>query len=201
MNDVLFTTQYLSYLFVIQGEEDQNGSLVSSDGKTVGRAPWGVLPTADDFVEEDDESSEEEMEESSDDEEEIEDDEKEIEEGEATETPSHTDAVKGFPSLPEGGMETPAVLDLRKATGEETPMPSSGPKQLYSILEQTAASKDSQKREMFSSDVAYVIPGQQLPAEGAESVLSKAVSTEDANKRKRRFDDEDGADLEKKFKF
>jgi len=157
-----------------------------------------VLPAADDFVEEDDESSEEEMEESSDDEE---DDEEEIEEGEATETPSHTDAVKGFPSLPEGGMEIPAVLDLRKATGEETPMPSSGPKQLYSILEQTAASKDSQKREMFSSDVAYVIPGQQLPAEGAESVLSKAVSTEDANKRKRRFDDEDGADLEKKFKF
>ena len=131
-----------------------------------------MLPAADDFVEEDDESSEEEMEESSDDEE---DDEEEIEEGEATETPSHTDAVKGFPSLPEGGMETPAVLDLRKATGEETPMPSSGPKQLYSILEQTAASKDSQKREMFSSDVAYVIPGQNCQLK-AQKVFCRKLS-------------------------
>ena len=157
-----------------------------------------MLPTADDF-EEEEESSEEEMEESSSSEEEEEEEEEEGEENKENDKVDATEVTvpSGFPPPTDiSGTETPAILDLRKATGEETPMISDGPKQLYSVIEQTAANKESQKGAVFTSEVAYVLPGG-----GAESVLSKVAPKEDLNKRKRQMDDDDDADLEKKFKF
>ena len=127
----------------------------------------------------------------------------EEEEEEEHEKPSeavaNTAVPSGCPPPPPveiSGTETPAVLDLRKSTGEETPLITGGPKQLYAVLQETEADKDAQKGSVFTSDVAYVLPG-----EGAESVLSKVPPKEDSTKRKRQIEDEDDADLEKKFKF
>ena len=190
--------------------DPMSGAIVTSDGKTIGRKPWGALP-GDGGVSEDDEEEEEESEEESSEEEGEEGDMEESseEEGEETEDMEKKGVVAGSGDLPlEDGVESvlPAsAVDLRKLqAGDETPAP---PKQLYTVLQQTEADKEKQATAVFQSDVAYAIPGANVTAgapvipEGAESVLSKAVN--DAGKRKRNgtTEDDDDADLGKKFKF
>ena len=181
---------------MVQGEADQNTALITSDGKNISRSPWGGLPTVEDFEEEEEEeSSEDEMEESSSEEEEEEEEEEtKIDKPEAGTVPA------GFPPALDG-METPAVLDLRKSSGEETPMVTGGPKQLYAVLEETSANKANQQGAVFTSEVAYVVPGK-AQLDGIESVLSKVPNKEESSKRKRDIEDKDSeVDLEKKFKF
>mmetsp|Transcript_285 Transcript_285/g.383 ORF Transcript_285/g.383 Transcript_285/m.383 type:complete len:555 (-) Transcript_285:418-2082(-) len=169
-----------------------SGAIVTSDGKTVGRKPWGGLPMAAIDIDdgEDGSSSEEESDDDSSSAEEMES-ESEEEEGEEKET-TQDNAVDKVPA---------SDIDLRKQAGDETPAPA---QQLYTVLQQTEANKEKQSGAMFTSDVQYVMPGSSLTAvpEGAESVLSKAPLA-NANKRKRNNADEDDedADLGKKFKF
>ncbi|EED88970.1 hypothetical protein THAPSDRAFT_269780 [Thalassiosira pseudonana CCMP1335] len=179
------------------------GGMVTSDGKAISKRLWGALPSAfggdkdDDEDEEssEEESSDEEMEESS-----------EEEEGEL-EAPTGEAAVSRAPGmdsvLPDGvdSVVPSSAIDLRKP-GDETPMVGDAPKQLYTILQQTTADKDSQQTSVFASDHAYVLPGAApgTGPEGMASVLSKAVG--DGAKRKRaKDDDEDADELGKKFKF
>ena len=182
------------YLNLKDGQNDGNGpNLITSDGNTISGAAWGALPTAD-LAEE---------EESSEDEDDVEDSSSEEEEEEEATPLEATDSAPVQP-VPGAGIETPAVLDLRKAAGDETPIISGTPKQLYTVLEQTAADKSKQKGAVFSSDVAYVLPGQndEPTMQGAESVLSKVAPKEVGDKRKRKSGDADeDANLEKKFKF
>jgi len=173
-----------------------SGAIVTSDGMTVGKKPWGALPMGSIDVEEEESSSEEE---SSDDEssgdEMAESDEEgeEKEDADAAETEKDELTTDGADSVVPG-----SASDLRKQGGDETPAPA---KQLYTVLHQTSADKDKQSGAVFASDVAYVVPGAQVP-DGAESVLSKAPLN-DAGKRKRNDvdDDEEDEDLGKKFKF
>jgi splicing factor 3B subunit 2 len=184
------------------------GGIVTSDGKAISKKSWGALPNAfganrgDDEDEEEssseeEESSEEEMEES-----EEEDGQLEVpKDGVAFEV----SRAAGMESvLPEGidSVVPSSAIDLRKP-GDETPMVNEGPKQLYTVLQQTAVDKDSSA--VFASDHAYVLPGagpgSGVP-EGAASVLTKAQPSGDGKKRARPKDDEDEADeLGKKFKF
>lgn len=161
-----------------------SGAIVTSDGKTVNKDLWGGLPMAAIDLEDDEESSDEESsdEESSD--EEMAESDNEEEKEEPTEVATQ-EAIA-------------PVADLRKQPGDETPAP---PQQLYKVIQQTDADKNKQQGAVFTSDVAYVVPGSKVP-EGAESVLSKAP-LENSNKRKRENDDDDDddGDLEKKFKF
>mmetsp|Transcript_38737 Transcript_38737/g.116368 ORF Transcript_38737/g.116368 Transcript_38737/m.116368 type:complete len:581 (-) Transcript_38737:330-2072(-) len=175
------------------------GSLVTSDGKALGKKRWGALPTAED----EEESSEEEEEESSGEEMESESEEEEAEEEE--EEGAVHEAVPGTESVlpPEGAdsVVPGSALDLRKSAGEETP---AEPKQLYTVLRQTEADREAQAGAVFKSDVAYVLPGSAATGAGdavggAESVLSKVPV--EGGKRKRATEDEDEDDLGKKFKF
>lgn len=192
--------------------DDGPAQLVTSDGKTVAKSFWGALPTgdlADDMAGDEDESSEEEN--SSDEDNSVdmeESDEEEEEEGEKGD--GETVATDGMASvLPPPRMFTgTAPGDLRKAAGDETPMPGGPPpKQLYQVLETKAANGGKlDGRSVFQSDVQYVVPGGGTAApvpEGAESVLSKAVVPNEAGTKKRKApdadDDEDG--LDKNFKF
>ena len=187
------------------------GSVVTSDGKAIGKKSWGALPNSfgdgrgdndeDDEEEsssEEDESSEDEMEES----EEEEDGQLEIPDG-ATDAGSRAAGMDSV--LPDGvdSVVPSSAIDLRKP-GDETPMINAGPKQLYTVLHQTAVDKGD-SNAVFASDHAYVLPGagpgSGVP-EGAASVLSKAGPAGDGKKRARPKDDEDEADeLGKKFKF
>jgi splicing factor 3B subunit 2 len=164
-----------------------HGALVTSDGKTVAKTAWGALPSAD-FAEADEEESEEE--ESS--------EEEEMEESEGEEEEADTGGAESVLPLPPP--EAPSAVDLRKQAGDETPLVHTGPKQLYTILEERRP--EQQSGVVFSSDVAYVVPVAATVPEGAESVLSKAVAPNDAAKKKRKQDDEDDEDaLDKNFKF
>jgi splicing factor 3B subunit 2 len=175
-----------------------SGAIVTSDGKTVAKKEWGALPMGIEADEEDEESSEEESsdEESSDDEMM----ESEEEEGEEKESSTEADKMDGAGPDTDGmGSVVPgSAFDLRKQGGDETPTP----KQLYTILHQTAADKDKQSGAVFASDVAYMVPGAEVP-DGARSVLSKTpLNATDSEKRKRKLDEDDeDDDLGKKFKF
>jgi splicing factor 3B subunit 2 len=166
------------------GDDALSASLVTSDGKTICKTDWGALPMAamdDEESQSDDEiSSGEEMEES--------DQEEEIESEVAT------DGAESI-LLPPSGLAAPT--DLRKQTGDETPMLQGAPRQLYQVVDEIKAPV-GQGDAVFASESAYVVPGM-LPTEGAESVLSKAVP-QDKLKRKAKKD-EDDADLGKNFKF
>jgi len=183
-----------------------SGAIITSDGKTIGRKPWGALP-GDDGGYSDGEEDEEESEEESSEEEDGDMDESSEEEGEEVEDMEKKGVVgvdgAGIPTLQDGieSVLPASAVDLRKQGGDETPAP---PKQLYTVLQQKEADKDKQTNTVFQSDVTYDMPGAAAPPpipEGAESVLSKAVS--DAGKRKRsaKEEDDDAADLGKKFKF
>ena len=79
-------------------------------------------------------------------------------------------------------------------------MVTTGPKQLYTVLEERKPVQ--QAGAVFSSDTAYVVPGAAAVPEGAESVLSKAVAPDGGGKKKRKLDDDDEEDaLDKNFKF
>ena len=168
-----------------------SGAIVTSDGKTVGKKPWGGLPIAAIDMEDDDDASSDE--ESSD------DDSSSASEMNESEDEAEKETSTDDVNVPETAVES--VVDLRKQPGDETPAPR---QQLYQVIQQTAADKDKQSGAVFTSDVAYVVPGSAAPKvpEGAESVLSKAPM-ENASKRKRdnAEDDDVDADLGKKFKF
>lgn len=164
-----------------------HGALVTSDGKTVAKTAWGALPSAD-FAEVEEEESEEEEESS---------EEEEVEESEGEEEEAETGGAES--TLPPPRTEAPSAVDLRKQAGVETPLVQTGPKQLYTILEERRP--EQQSGVVFSSDVAYIVPVAATVPEGAESVLSKAVAPTDGAKKKRK-DDEDVEDaLDKNFKF
>lgn len=188
-------------------DEAPGAKLVTSDGKTVVKAFWGALPTGDLHEGGNDGEEDESYEEESSDEENSVDMEESEEEADGV-----TVATDGMASvLPPPKMATgTAPGDLRKAAGDETPMPGGpSPKQLYQVLETTAAKGSSEGRTVFQSDVQYVVPGAVAALgtaapvpEGAESVLSKAVPPTQSGSRKRKqpeADDEDGFD--KNFKF
>jgi splicing factor 3B subunit 2 len=174
------------------GRQVDGNGLVTSDGKTVAKADWGALPTG--YLEAEDESEEEE---SSD--EEMDESEEEAEEGEEA-------AADGIESVLPPPLSSTAPVDLRKQPGDETPLSTAPPKQLYQVIDQTKASADQQSGNFFASDVTYGVPGTAATAaavpEGAESVLSKAVpGNESGNKRKANDDDDEDGDLGKNFKF
>jgi len=159
---------------------DSKTGLVTSDGKTVAKSPWGGLPTGD-F--DDEENSD--IEESSSEDESSGDD---MDESDAEDEGGHESVLPPPPTT-----VATAPGDLRKQpAGDETPMVDTGPKQLYRVLEQT---KGTERDEggVFQSDVKYVVPG----TGGAESVLSKVAPA----KRKRKYEDDDEEDLGKNFKF
>ncbi len=178
-----------------------NVTLVTSDGKALARANWGALPNAEfaqveevidvDDDDDEEESSEEEMAES---------------DGEVEEQQTDgTESVLPLPAI----IPTTAPGDLRKQPGDETPLVSATPKQLYQVLDQTKADSSAQAGVVFGSEVSYIVPVATAPTavpvpEGAESVLSKALpSSLESAKQKRKFDDDDeeSEELKKKFKF
>jgi len=175
-----------------------SGAIVTSDGKTIKRKPWGVLPTASTLDQE--EESEEEEEESGEDMVESGDEEEEQEVAD--------DQMKGEENrMHLNGMENvlpTSAFALRKTlAGEETPAPMDR-KNLYTILHQTAADKEKQTGVVFASDIAYVIPPPPLPVPaGAESVVSKVMGTKDDGilNKKRGLDEDAALEMGKKFKF
>ncbi|KAL7528593.1 hypothetical protein ACHAWF_002615 [Thalassiosira exigua] len=200
-------------LYGLTSASTTRGGLITSDGKALGKKPWGALPGAFQDDEEEEESSEEE---SSEEESEEEMEESEEEEGEV-EPPATTGeeavAVPRAPGmdsvLPDGvdSVVPSGAVDLRKP-GDETPMVEGGPpKQLYTVLQQTAAEGDN--KAVFASDHAYVLPGagpgSGMP-EGAASVLSKATSAGGTiaggrGARKQQDEEDEAEELGKKFKF
>jgi splicing factor 3B subunit 2 len=188
-----------------------SSGLVTSDGKALGKKSWGAMPSA--FGDDDEEEgSDDEMEESSSEEESSE--EEEEEEGQELEVPNNSyinnnQRAPGMDSVLPDGVDSvvpSSAIDLRKP-GDETPMVGDVPKkQLYQVLQETAADADSQVTSVFASDHAYVLPGagpgSNVP-EGMGSVLSKSVGGDAAagKARKRKNEEEDADDLGKKFKF
>jgi len=185
-----------------------SGAIVTSDGKTIGKKPWGALAMGMDGEEEEEEeeesssSDEEESSSEESDQGEMIESEEEEEDGQIMDGKHSKDHERITSTLPT------SVLDLRKPDGEETPAPS---KQLYTVLPQTSANKEKQVGSVFTSDVTYVLPNANSTTttinvpEGAQSVLSKAPIS-DAAKRKHRDieddeDEEENEDLGKKFKF
>eukprot|EP01083_Nonionella_stella_P078477 214790_1 len=200
-----------------------SGAIVTSDGKTILRKPWGALPMAGMGMGMGGEEEDDDMEEDSSDEESSDDDDSSSEDGmvesddddeEDEDKKTTTTASPQEPTIP--GMASVVVPesanDLRKQAGSETPLvegaiPQS--KQLYTVLHQTSVDKDQQAGAVFASDVGYVVPGGvgvgvgggNVP-EGMESVLSKAPLTEGTKRKHKDVDDDDeNEDLGKKFKF
>ena len=175
-----------------------SGAIVTSDGKTVDKKEWGALPMGIEGEDEESSSEEESSDEESSDDEMMESEE---EEGEEKDDEDDTDAKK---KADQNGMESAvpeSAFDLRKQDGDETP---AHPKQLYTILQETAADKEKQSGAVFASDVAYMVPGgSEAALDGARSVLSKTpLNPSDSDSKKRKLDDdEDEADLSKNFKF
>mmetsp|Transcript_46406 Transcript_46406/g.68538 ORF Transcript_46406/g.68538 Transcript_46406/m.68538 type:complete len:601 (-) Transcript_46406:322-2124(-) len=200
-------------------DKNDTTPLVTSDGKTLHKSLWGVLPTAE---EEESSSEEEDDDDDSSDEEPSGDEEMGVDDDTdaAAETTSDVPASGSesvLPPQPDGidSVLPTSGLDLRKTNmvgGDETPLQKEPPKQLYTVLETTEAGKKS--TDIFTSDVAYLLPGSSGNAaaaatteEGAESVLSKMGASKDGtNTKKKRArgngdDEEDLDDLGKKFKF
>ena len=186
------------------------GGTITSDGKALGKRSWGALPSAADANgEEEDEdsgdesseedSSDEEMEESSEEEGEMPPPDAKAKAGAGAERAPGMDSV-----LPDGvdSVVPSSALDLRKP-GDETPM-AGEPKQLYTVLPQTAVEEGERQASVFASDHAYVLPGAGPGSgapEGAESVLSKSVGGADGTRRGARKEqkEEDEDELGKKF--
>ena len=166
-------------------KDDSTESLVTSDGKMIGKASWGALPTG--VVEDEPDDVESSEDEKSDD---MEDSDEEGEENEE-------EGVQSILPLPPAApTSVTAPVNLRKLEeGGETPAP---PKPLYQVLEQTRAG--DQAGVVFASERTYAVPT--APDGGVESVISKAMPTGNTNasKRKRQEDDDDD-DLGKNFKF
>ncbi len=177
-------------------EEDAKAGIVTSDGKTIAKSPWG-MPVGQFADLEQEQSSEEE---SSEEESSVEDMEgSDVEE----ENEEITDGIESMlPPTPAASATAPG--DLRKQpAGDETPMTvGNQPKQLYQVLEQTT-NTSTEQGGVFQSDVKYMVPGATSAAvpDGAESVLSKAIPPSETAKRKRKHDDDDEGDLDKNFKF
>jgi hypothetical protein len=115
-------------------------------------------------------------------------------------------ANDGVESVLPPPLSSTAPMDLRKQPGDETPLASGPPKQLYQVIDQNKANADQQSGTFFSSEMAYAVPGAATAAavpEGAESVLSKALPGNESGNRKRKADDDDeeDEDLGKNFKF
>jgi splicing factor 3B subunit 2 len=169
-----------------------SGAIVTSDGKTVGRKPWGCLPMAAvDLEDDEDESSDEESS----------DDDSSSEEGMVESEGEDEDSnIQSTEDVSEADNAIVSTLDLRKQPGDETPAPV---QQLYKVIQQTEADKEKQSGAVFTSDVAYIVPGSSAPKvpEGAESVLSKAPLETSIKRKRDNGDDDDDADLGKKFKF
>lgn len=175
--------------------EDDKGDLVTSDGKRIAKAAWGMPAAHFSLLDEESEAESSSEEESSDDDMEESDAEAENEED------AEEESVLPIPAAP-----TPTVppADLRKGqAGDETPMQQGQPKQLYQVLEQTANANKQQG--VFQSDVKYVVseggPSSTAPPGGAESVLSKSVPPVDAVKKRKKQHDEDEDELDQNFKF
>lgn len=199
------------------------GGTVTSDGKAIGKRIWGSLPSAfGDGTEgnEDDDESEEDEEESSDEEMEESEEEEGEEPGQSAADPGKNGAAvtSGMDSVLPDGVDSvmpSSAIDLRKQPGDETPMAGATatgpPKQLYTVLHQTAADEDTRVKSVFASDHAYVLPGAGLVPgpnvpEGAESVLSKKTVSGDGAKRSKNRqtphdDDDEAEELGKTFKF
>jgi splicing factor 3B subunit 2 len=200
------------------------GGIITSDGKALGKKLWGSLPSAFGGGEEEEEEEEESSSEEESSEEEEDDDEQEEEESQMIVPPLSAGGdhvvvrTLGMDSVLPDGVDSvvpSSAVDLRKP-GDETPMMTGAvvggpPRQLYTILQQTSADKDTQQTSVFASDHVYVLPGGGAPTgqplEGAASVLSKSVGTggvgeAGAKKRARTQAEDDEADeLGKKFKF
>ena len=179
----------------VAAADDGTQTMVTSDGKMIGKVPWGALPTG--VVEQDEE--EEEVVESSEEEEDDDDmeDSDEEEEGQAMEE----EGVQSIlPPPPTAIPSVTAPVNLRKQDeGGETPAPPPPPpKALYQVLEQKRAGE--QAGAVFSSEMTYAVPN--APEAGAESVISKALpsANEQSGKRKRQ-EEEDEDEIGKNFKF
>lgn len=177
-------------------DDDPKTGIVTSDGKTISKSPWG-MPAGQYVALEEEESAEEES--SSEEESSVED----LEESDAEEEQEPTDGMESMLPPPPAATTT-APGDLRKQTaGDETPITlGDQPKQLYQVLEQTS-NTDKDQGGVFQSDVKYMVPGTSSAAvpDGAESVLSKAIAPSETAKRKRKHDDDEEGDLDKNFKF
>jgi hypothetical protein len=177
-------------------EEDTKLGIVTSDGKTISKSPWG-MPVGQLITLDEEESSEEESSEAESSGEDMEgsdvDDEQE----------ERTDGIESMLPPPPAVTAT-APGDLRKLpAGDETPMTlGNQPKQLYQVLEQ-ATNTGGDQGGVFQTNVKYMVPGAISAAvpDGAESVLSKAIMPSETAKRKRKHDDEDEGELDKNFKF
>lgn len=162
-------------------------NLVTSDGKTVSKVEWGAMPMANMEETIDHESSEEEMDESSSDGDE--------DDGDLNE--NFDDGMESVLPAPIASVVAPS--SLRKETaGDETPLSTGPPKQLYQIIEQKKTVADPSA--VFASEVAYAVPTAASVPEGAESVLSKVLPANKSAKSSRKDDDDDD-DLGKNFKF
>jgi splicing factor 3B subunit 2 len=187
------------------------GGIITSDGKAISKMPWGSLPSAFGNKEQDEDDESEEEESSSEEESSDEEEEERNETDEQDELPLPPPGAAGIVTVRAPGMDSvlpdgvdsvvpTSGIDLRKP-GDETP--GGPPKQLYSVLRQTAVEGDD--KAVFASDHVYVLPGagpgSGVP-DGAASVLSKSVGDGAGTKRTRTRTDEDEADeLGKKFKF
>jgi splicing factor 3B subunit 2 len=190
------------------GKRESNWrELVTSDGKTVLKDPWGSLPTGEfassfgqnraDEEEGSDEESNSEEEES-------------MEESDADEEEANAEGMASVLPPPPTYSAT-APRDLRKQpAGDETPFPENVPKRLYQVLETTTVSEGSAHHDgVFQSEIQYVVPGAETqvvkPAapvpEGAESVLSKAMAPGQTSSKKRKHNADDEDALDKNFKF
>lgn len=171
-------------------DEDSRVAFVTSDGKTLAKNPWG-MPVGQFALQEREESSEEDSESG---------DESSVDAMEESDE-EHEQAADGIESmLPPPAVATSTVPgDLRKTSGEETPM-STQPKLLYQVLEQTS---NKEQGGVFKSDIKYMVPSATAAAapDGAESVLSKAVAPSETAKRKKKTDDDDDSDVNRNFKF
>jgi hypothetical protein len=168
-------------------DDDLNSTIVTSDGKPLGKSSWGSLPTGLDEVDDDSDveaSSEEESSVGS------------MEESDAEEETG--DGIESvLPPPPTAAATAPG--DLRKQTaGDETPMVDSGAKQLYQVLQTKEAEAQG---GVFQGQTKYVLPGTTAVPEGAESVLSKAIAPNETTKRKRKHEDDPDEELAKNFKF
>jgi hypothetical protein len=172
-------------------DEDVKTGLVTSDGKTLAKTPWG-MPVGQFALEEDDDESSEEDSQSG---------EESSVDAMAESDEEHEQTTDGMESvLPPPTTATSTVpSNLRKTAGDETPI-NAQPKLLYQVLEQTS---NNEQGGVFKSDVKYMVPGATSAAvpDGAESVLSKAVAPNETTKRKMKTDDDDESNLDRNFKF
>lgn len=160
--------------------------------------------SGEDSEDEDSSSSDEEMAESD-----------EAEEGEEKESTNKSIAPTAMDQMQkdeEGNASVvppKSAVDLRKGIGgDETPALPEKAKPLYQVLQQTAV--DGDDKQVFSSDVAYVMPPTGDEAvEVAASVLSKTPFNDTSSYGKRKHgdvnekdgQDDDEGELGKKFKF